>query len=130
MVENQERINVSLNARKEHLSFFLKDMPDSTITSMAKGLPGKLTYFHNIQINNGFLYIFRMTEFSTKYTKQVIDIFSLDGEFLYTGEIQFENGLSLKNVNGVQIKGNNLYALLLDENGKSKIMKYKIKIPN
>jgi len=125
----QERINVSLDARKEHLSFFLEDMPDETITSMAKGLPEKLTYFHNIQINNGFLYIFRMTEFSTKLTKQVIDIYSLDGEFLYSGTIQFKNGLSLKNVNGVQIRGNSLYALLSDENGKSKIVKYKIDIP-
>ncbi|MFC2128602.1 hypothetical protein ACFLRR_01880 [Bacteroidota bacterium] len=124
-----EPINVSLNARKEHLSFFLKDVPDETITNMAKGLPGKLTYFHNIQVNDGFLYIFRMTKLSTKLTKQVIDIYSLDGEFLYTGTIQFENGLSFKNVNSVQIKGNSLYALLFDENGKNKIVKYKIDIP-
>ena len=123
------RINVSLGARKEHLNFFLKDMPDETITDMAKGLPGKLAYFHHIQINDEFLYIFRMTEFSIKLTKQVIDIYSLDGEFLYTGTIQFENGLSLKNVNGLQISGNSLYALLSDENGKSKIVKYKIDIP-
>jgi hypothetical protein len=125
-----ERINVSLNARKEHLSFFLKDMPDERITSIAKGLPGKLTHFHNIQINDGFFYIFRMTEFSTNLTEQVIDIYSLVGEFLYTGTIQFENGLSLKNVNGAQIRGNSLYALLSDKNGKSKIVKYKIDIPN
>ena len=125
-----ERINVSLDARKEHLKFFLKDRPDETITNMAKGLPGELAYFHNIQVNNGFLYIFRMTEFSRKYTKQEIDIYSLDGEFLYTGTIQFENGLSLKTVNGVQIRGNSLYALLLNEGGKSKIVKYKIDIPN
>ncbi|HUU06407.1 MAG TPA: hypothetical protein VMZ49_11095 [Patescibacteria group bacterium] len=124
-----ERINVSLDARKEHLRFFLKDMPDERITSIAKELPGKLAYFHHIQINDGFLYIFRMTEFSTKLTKQVIDIYSLDGEFLYTGTIQFENGLSLKNANGVQIRGNGLYALLADENGKSRIVKYKIDIP-
>jgi len=124
-----ERISVSLDARKEHLSFFLKDKPDETITNMAKGLPGKLAYFHNIQINNGFLYIFRMTKFSTKLTKQVIDIYSLDGKFLYTGTIQFENGLSLKNVNSVQIRENSLYALLSDENGKFKIVKYKIDIP-
>ena len=105
-------------------------MPDERITSIAKGLPGKLAYFHNIQINDGFFYIFRMTEFSTKLTTQVIDIYSLAGEFLYTGTIQFENGLSLKNVNGVQIRGNSLYALLSDKNGKSKIVKYKIDIPN
>ena len=97
---------------------------------MAKGLPGKLAYFHNIQVNNGFLYIFRMTEFSRKYTKQEIDIYSLDGEFLYTGAIQFENGLSLKTVNGVQIRGNSLFALLFNEDGKSKIVNYKIDIPN
>jgi hypothetical protein len=125
-----ERINVSLDERKEHLRFFLKDRPDETITNMAKGLPGELAYFHNIQVNNGFLYIFRMTEFSRKYTKQEIDIYSLDGEFLYIGAIQFENGLSLKTVNGVQIRGNSLYALLLSEDGKRKIVKYKIDIPN
>jgi len=125
-----ERIQVSLAARKEHLRFFLQDMPDERITSIAKGLPGELAYFHTIQINDGFLYVFRMSEFSTKLTRQVIDIFSLDGEFLYTGTIQFENGLSLKNVNGVQIRGNCLVALLSDENGKSKVVKYKIDIPN
>jgi len=125
----EERINVSLDARKEHLSFFLDDVPDEAITDMAKGLPGKLLYFHNIQVNDGFLYIFRMTEFSTELTEQEIDIYSLDGEFLYTGTIQFENGLSLKNVNGLQIKGSNLYALLSNENGRSKIVKYKIDIP-
>ncbi|MCD4735176.1 MAG: hypothetical protein K8R53_03975, partial [Bacteroidales bacterium] len=125
----QERINVSLDARKEHLSFFLDDMPDEEITNMAKELPGKLAFFHNIQINNGYLYIFRMTEFSTKLTKQVIDIYSLDGKFLYTGTIQFENELSLKGVNGLQIKGNSLNALLADENGKIKIVKYTIDIP-
>ena len=125
-----ESTNVSLDARKEHLKFFLKDEPDEKITNMAKGLPGELAYFHNIQVNNGFLYIFRMTEFSRKYTKQEIDIFSLNGVFLYTGSIQFENGLLLKTVNGVQIRGNSLYALLFDEDGKSKIVKYKIDIPN
>ena len=125
-----ERINVSLDDRKEHLRFFLKDRPDEAITNMAKGLPGELAYFHNIQVNNGFLYIFRMTGFSRKYTKQEIDIYSLDGEFIYTGAIQFENGLSLKTVNGVQIRGNSLYALLLNEDGKSKIVKYNIDIPN
>lgn len=124
-----ERINVSLDARKEHLRFFLQDMPDERITSIAKGLPGKLAYFHNIQVNDGFLYIFRMSEFSTKSTRQVIDIFSLDGEFLYTGTIQFESGLSSKNVNAVQIRGNSLVALLSDENGKRRIVKYKIDIP-
>ncbi len=124
-----ERINVSLDARKEHLRFFLKDAPDERITSIAKGLPDKLAYFHKIQINDGFLYIFRMSEFSTKSSEQIIDIYSLDGKFLYAGTIQFENGLSLRNVNGVQIRGNCLYALLADAKGKSKIVKYKIDIP-
>ncbi|TFG77771.1 MAG: hypothetical protein E4H23_08415 [Chrysiogenales bacterium] len=124
-----ERINVSLDARKEHLSFFLEDMPEERITSMAEKLPGKLAYFHTIQVNEGFLYIFRMSGLSTKTTRQAIDIYSLDGEFLYAGAIQFENGLSLKTVNGIQIKGNSLYALLQDESGKSRIVKYKIDIP-
>ena len=96
---------------------------------MAEKLPRKLAYFHHIQVNDGFLYIFRMSELSTKTTRQAIDIYSLDGEFLYAGTIQFENGLSLKSVNGFQIKGNSLYALLTDENGKSRIVKYKIDIP-
>lgn len=125
-----ERIDVSLDARKEHMKFFLKDMPDETVTRIAKGLPGKLTYFHNILINNGFLYVFRMTKLDIKYTQQEIDIYSLDGEFLYTGTIQFENGLSLNNVNNVQIRGNSVYAILSDENGKRKIVKYKIDIPD
>ncbi len=124
-----ECIQVSLDARKEHLRFFLKDAPDERITSIAERLPGKLAYFHNIQVNNGFLYVFRMTEFSTKSTRQVIDIFTLDGEFLYSGTIQFADGLSLKNVNGIQIRGNSLVALLADENGKSKVVKYTIDIP-
>jgi acetyl esterase/lipase len=125
-----ERVPVSLEERKEHLRFFLKDAPDERITSIAKGLPGELAHFHNIQVNDGFLYVFRTTEFSTKLTRQVIDIFSLDGEFLYTGTIRFEDGLSLKNVNAVQIRGNSLYALLADENGESRIVKYKIDIPS
>jgi hypothetical protein len=125
-----EPIKVSLDARKEHLRFFLKDLPEEKITTMAEGLPGELAYFHNIQINHGFLYVFRMTEFSRKYTEQEIDIYSLDGEFLYTGTIRFENGLSLKNVNNIQIKGNSLYALLLNEEGKSRIVKYELDIPD
>ena len=69
--------------------------------------------------------------------QQGIDIFSLDGKYLYCSRIMFDKGARIMGLDvlrgiearGIFIKGSHLYAALEDEEGSQVIVKYKITLP-
>jgi hypothetical protein len=62
---------------------------------------------------------------------QKIDLFSLEGKYLYSGLIQLEEGVTMldSQLDNPVIKDGCLYAALQEESFKIKIAKYRIKYP-
>jgi DNA-binding beta-propeller fold protein YncE len=95
-----------------------------------KDFPGELKYFNQIQINKGLVYVFA-ANIGSYWDSQQIDIFSLEGIYLY--RTSFKPGEDSKiyfpMINNILIKNNHLYVVLEDDNGEVKIVKYKILLP-
>jgi hypothetical protein len=63
---------------------------------------------------------------------QAMDIFSLDGKYLYRALFKPENGSRIyfpMVINNIEIKKGYLYAVLEDSDGEISIAKYKISLP-
>ena len=93
---------------------------------MWKKIPHELTYFNNIKVINNHLYIFN-TNFEEYYEKQQIDIFSLNGKYLYSTSFQPEDEELM--FGNVYLCKEFLFAVIQTEDGDMKISKYKISLP-
>jgi hypothetical protein len=92
-------------------------------------LPRKHTYFTRIEIHNGLLYTFEPDLEDENH--QSIDIFTLEGKYLYRADIKVENGLTMirSPFDNLFIKKDYLYMALENEEGEVSIAKYKISLP-
>ena len=63
----------------------------SIMKKLLKGLPGETTYFSQIEIHNGLLYVY-VSDMERRNSQQ-IDIFSLDGKYLYRSFIRVPEAL-------------------------------------
>ncbi len=100
--------------------------------SAAKHLSNELTYFNRIRIEDGRVFIF-LNNIVTDWKSQPIDIFSLDGKYLYhciftpgDGD-SISNSLSFGDI--LVLKKGHLYVILENSSGEAKIAKYKISLP-
>jgi hypothetical protein len=95
-----------------------------------KTTPNDCTFFCRIEVHGGLIYVF-VPDILRK-NKQKIDIFSLEGKYLYSGIFKLEQGTSLMDsqLDNPVIKDGYLYAALQEKNFNIKIVKYKIKIPD
>jgi len=76
------------------------------------------------------VYVFTVHEFNREQNNQQIDIFSDNGEYLYTGNIQFDESVFFASPENMDILDNNLFVILYTKKErKSKIAKYKLTIP-
>jgi hypothetical protein len=100
--------------------------------SAAKHLSNELTYFNRIQIKYGRVITF-LNNIVTNWKSQPIDIFSLDGKYLYHSIFtpgdgdSISNNLSFGDI--LVLKKGHLYVVLEDNNEEAKIAKYKISLP-
>ena len=94
---------------------------------LIKNMPDQSNYFNHIFIDEtGLIYVY-VTDITNK-SRQEIDIFSPQGQFLYHAIIEFPNGLQKRGT--LVIKGEHLFAFVEDESGNRKLVKYKIKKPS
>jgi hypothetical protein len=108
------------------------DLPQEVVKALIDSHPDELTYFTNIEIHDGFIYVF-LADLGHPNQKE-IDIFSMDGKYQYRSCIKFDKSLSIQGThtisgNGIIIEKDNLYVVLEEEDGKLKIARYKIKVP-
>jgi hypothetical protein len=95
-----------------------------------KDFPGELQYFNQIQINKGLVYVFA-ANIGSYWDSQQIDIFSLEGKYLYRTSFKpdKDSKIYFPMLNNILIKNNHLYVVLEDDAGEVKITKYKIALP-
>lgn len=101
-------------------------IPEEILKKLLKGLPGETTYFSQIEIHNGLLYVY-VSDMERRDTQQ-IDIFSLDGKYLYRSFIRVPEAL-LISINPFII-GNYIYLVLEDNDGELMIGRYKTTLPS
>jgi len=96
-----------------------------------KSIPNELVYFNRIQIINEHVYVF-VGNFSSNWESQKIDIFSLNGEYLYSSLFKPEKGFDiyLSYFNNIVLKKEHLYVVLEKDDSEVIIRKYKISLPN
>lgn len=123
----RERVAVDEGSKRAH--FEGHGIPAERYEEILPLLPGKLTCFHRLQVIGNHVYVFRMDELTDRRNRQEIDIFSRDGEYLYAGSIVLPEGDYFQNPDQLQIGGGHLYAILKDDTGRSRIAKYRIRIP-
>lgn len=95
-----------------------------------KDFPRELKYFNQIQINKGLVFVFA-ANIGSYWDSQQIDIFSLEGEYLYRTSFKPGNDsrIYFPMINNILIKNSHLYVVLEDADGEVKIAKYKILLP-
>lgn len=100
------------------------------INEIIKQLPKEITYFHRISIHKGYVLVFE-SNFGTNWESQSIDIFSLEGKYLY--RTVFKPGPGVKiyytTTGSILVKGDYLYVVLEDAEGEVVIAKYRIQLP-
>jgi hypothetical protein len=101
-------------------------IPEQIMKKLLKQLPGETTYFSQIEIHNGLLYVY-VSDMERRNSQQ-IDIFSLDGKYLYRSFIRVPEAL-LISINPFIIK-DYIYLVLEDNDGELMIRRYKTTLPS
>ena len=108
----------------------LTDEPSPTGNEIIKQLPKEITYFHRISIHKGYVLVFE-DNFGTNWENQPIDIFSLEGKYLYRAVFRPEPGAKIyfTSIGSIFVKGDYLYVVLENDEGEALIGKYRIQLP-
>jgi hypothetical protein len=91
--------------------------------------PNDCTFFSRIEVHDGLIYV-NIPDILRRNTQR-IDIFSLEGRYLYSGKIEIEPELTFTDsqLDNPVIKDGFLYAILQTPDLSVKIAKYAIKLP-
>lgn len=98
--------------------------PKALLERLAKTLPKEQTYFNQIRVHKGLIYVDKADFYATNTSQ--IDIFSFKGEYLYRGILTLDEGF---NILRQQFTDKYLYAAVEDEEGDSLLVKYEITFP-
>jgi hypothetical protein len=93
--------------------------------------PGELMHFCRILIDEGLVYVLAVN-LGPYSDSQAMDIFSLDGKYLYRALFKPDNDSRIyfpMVINNIEIKDGHLYAVLENSDGEISIVKYKISLP-
>lgn len=131
-----EREKRKVSAKDKRKRFIDNDsrIPVEAKREICNSLPDEIACFDRIEIHNGLLYVFVADIEHWKEGKRApkqVDIFSLDGRYLYRSFIRFggKKNLVFSPFPILVIKGSYLYAALEDEDGEIMITKYRITLP-
>ena len=126
----RKKSKVPADIKKERFEGLYKSFPKDVIDQLYKSVPDEATFFNRIDIVNGLVYVFVPYVVPTT-PQQEVDIFSLDGKYLYRGVIRVGGDLNIvfSVFKNLIIKNNHLYVVVEDKDGIRKVAKYKVVLP-
>jgi hypothetical protein len=126
----RKKSKVPAAVKKERFEGLYKSFPKNIIDQLYKSVPGEATFFNRIDIVNRLVYVFVPYVVPTT-PQQEVDIFSLDGKYLYRGVIRVGSDLNIvfSVFKNLIIKNNHLYVVVEDKEGTRKLAKYKVVLP-
>ncbi len=104
-------------------------LPKEAVEKILSQLPDEMTYFSQIQAIRGLIYVFAVTTVEKETADQALDIFSPKGEFLYRGYLRFGDLVKFGSPSNLVIKGEDVYVILNNGQGRQTLAKFKIKLP-
>jgi hypothetical protein len=128
-VQRKKR-KVPTAVKKERFERLYQSFPKDVIDQLYKSVPDEATYFNRIDIVNRLVYVF-VPYVALTTPQQEVDIFSLDGKYLYRGVIRVGSDLNIvfSVFKNLIIKNNHLYVVVEDKEGTRKLAKYKVVLP-
>lgn len=121
---DRDAVSVSKEEKKKRFSS-RNNVPQEMIDQIIGQLPDKLTFFENIFVVKNMVWVFR--SLLERKNTQPIDIFSLEGTYLFRTVVKVEEGYRITMT--PLLKENYIFLGLEDEDGNHSISKYKIDIP-
>jgi D-alanyl-D-alanine carboxypeptidase len=103
-----------------------KEMPAETRQRFIAGFPGRQVFYTKIATDErGLVYVYGpdVTDMKT----QEIDIFSPEGNYLYRAVIALPGGR--ERITPFELEGEHLYALVKGEEGRARLIKYRVRKP-
>jgi hypothetical protein len=119
-------------SKQKKMDYFKRmRLPENALHQVIKSFPDQLTYFQRIEVHNGLIYVF-LSQLGNQRPEQEIDIFSVQGDYLYKATLRFGEKTSylFSPFGNLRIAGESLYVVLEKEDGEIVIAKYNIKLPN
>jgi hypothetical protein len=104
-------------------------MRKQALDQIIETTPNEATFFCRIETHRGFIYVFIPD--IARHNRQMIDIFSPEGKYVYRGGITIEDNLTMMEpqIYNPYIKEEFLYVSVMDEFDNVKIVKYRISMP-
>lgn len=128
-LEGRKRKAITMEMKKKRIDGIVVNggkMPKAMADQMIKGMADQCTFFGGLQVDeNGLIYTYVMDVGNE--TGREVDIFSPDGKYLYHGALTLPDGLTRKS--SLLLKKNFMYVFAEDEDGESKLYKYRVKRP-
>jgi hypothetical protein len=124
---DRKKNDVTKEDKKNH--FLGSKIPQDRIDSLIKQLPDKMTYFSQIKIVDGLIYVYAVTDIGRTKSQQIIDIFSNAGKYLYQGVLKFGDDLKFGSPSNLVINNNFVYVILESQKGRQTLAKYGILLP-
>jgi len=108
-------------------------MPSDMLKQIVDSMPDELSTFYRIEVHNKLIFVFvPEIDMENKILRiKQIDIFSLEGKYVYKAHLKFENNRKHLSspLRNIVIKNDFLYAVLQDENDNVLVAKYWIFLP-
>ena len=128
---NRKKTKVSKNTKKRY--FEGRSLPADALDQIVSSLPEALTYFHRIEVHKEFIFVYvPELDIEAGHAKiKQIDIFSLQGKYLYRTQIELEQGLTplFSPLENLTIHQGNLYVVCEKEDDSIIVVKYDITMP-
>jgi len=124
----RDKIGFTYDDKKRY--FTRPQMGKDQQESLYASIPDELACFFKIQVIKDLVYIYSIYDFSRRRSQQPIDVFSLNGEYLYKGLITFDKDQFFANAENIVIYDDYVYVILYSDQGrKCSINKYHISLP-
>jgi hypothetical protein len=128
---NRKRRSIPDSAKAKYFASI--DLPPELLPQMVKSFPDVLTFFCRLEVHNDLLYVYIPdldVELGRTKIKQ-IDIFSLDGKYLYKANVDIGSGLThlFSPLGNFVIKDGFVYAVCEREDDSVVIIKSRAALP-
>lgn len=124
---DRRKKDVTAEDKKNH--FLGLEIPQDRIDAIIKQLPDKMTYFSQINMLDGLIYVCAVSDIERAHSQQIIDIFSEKGKYLYQGVIEFGDGLKFGSPSNLVFNKNFVYVILESQKGERTLAKYRFSLP-
>jgi hypothetical protein len=104
-------------------------LPEAQRAQFIAQLPDETTFFSQLLLVDGFIYVFAVTAPANRIGAQRVDIFSASGEYLYRGTLEFGGELTFAGASDIILKGPHAYVILENRQGVRTLAKYRVSMP-